>query len=678
MRCWTVLPIVVVAFFLPSVARSDPPSGIEAEQYERATKFSYQGRLGEAVKILRGLQSPIAKARLALLIAKDNVDARLLGITSFDPNLAARLAKESIPVLRRDAETHAESALILGVLYEDGLGVKSDLEAAFRLYKSAANRGHARAMGRVSQCYFEGLGVTKDSRRAVVWLQRSAELGDTLSMVILGERYEYGDDGPKNPSPGFQLYQKAANAGAILGMRACARVSQDRFGRAVEKKDPRAALTYLAVTNDWLEKAAEAGDALSMWKRAGWMRIAIPSPDLERAFHLYREAAGSGVGLTMLELGACYVGGTGTDADPEKADDLFKRAEVAAKREGNDKLEVIAHRLLAEKTKEGRISLIRQELGWSADDFASFIGHGDTKAVLGGPSQSSGPERKTTHPDQPPIVSPVRPNVQLMVTDKAAVPESAAAAEPPVDPAKDDRALQEAKKSDEERIRQNALDKEFLPAVGAGLHILHDDKLGTTCITLALKLTTTYLFFAYVSEGQQPASATAPVLVDLSGPDLPQKITAVQFAGTPLPLYIPMSSRAPSARHVLFMMESGQLYNLVSHTQGIAIKAHTEDGAKQLDELAPAAQALIEQFLRLADPSEITVKYDKFDDVTRICVELGSFTDDRGTFIATLGTIHQRQSQTGGIRQRNRLGDPTIRPRLGIHGRTSNPYRLRR
>ncbi len=475
MRCWTVLPIVVVAFFLPSVARSDPPSGIEAEQYERATKFSYQGRLGEAVKILRGLQSPIAKARLALLIAKDNVDARLLGITSFDPNLAARLAKESIPVLRRDAETHAESALILGVLYEDGLGVKSDLEAAFRLYKSAANRGHARAMGRVSQCYFEGLGVTKDSRRAVVWLQRSAELGDTLSMVILGERYEYGDDGPKNPSPGFQLYQKAANAGAILGMRACARVSQDRFGRAVEKKDPCAALTYLAVTNDWLEKAAEAGDALSMWKRAGWMRIAIPSPDLERAFHLYREAAGSGVGLTMLELGACYVGGTGTDADPEKADDLFKRAEVAAKREGNDKLEVIAHRLLAEKTKEGRISLIRQELGWSADNFASFIGHGDTKAVLGGPSQSSGPERKTTHPDQPPIVSPVRPNVQLMVTDKAAVPESAAAAEPPVDPAKDDRALQEAKKSDEERIRQNALDKEFLPAVGAGLHILHDD-----------------------------------------------------------------------------------------------------------------------------------------------------------------------------------------------------------
>ena len=287
MKCWTVLPIVVVAFFLPSVAPSDPPSGIEAQQYERATKLARQGQRGEAVKILRGLQSPIAKASLALLIAKDNVDARLLGITAFDPDLAARLAKESIPVLRRDAETHAQSAFILGVLYEDGLGVKSDLQAAFRLYKSAANRGHARAMGLVSWCYFEGLGVTKDSRRAVVWLQRSAELGDTLSMVILGERYEYGDDGPKNPILCLQLCQKAANAGSIFGMRACARVAHDRVIRALEKKDLHAALTYQAVANDWLEKAAEVGDALSMWKLAGWMRIAIPAPDLERAFHLY-------------------------------------------------------------------------------------------------------------------------------------------------------------------------------------------------------------------------------------------------------------------------------------------------------------------------------------------------------------------------------------------------------
>ena len=109
MRCRTLLIMVVVPLFLPMVCCSDPPSGIEAEQYERATELSHLGRRGEAVKILRGLQSPLAKARLALLIAKDNVTSRLLGIASFDPNLAARLAKESIPVLRRDAETDAQA-----------------------------------------------------------------------------------------------------------------------------------------------------------------------------------------------------------------------------------------------------------------------------------------------------------------------------------------------------------------------------------------------------------------------------------------------------------------------------------------------------------------------------------------------------------------------------------------
>ena len=50
MRCWTMLHMVAVLCSLTSVARSDPPSGIEAEPYERATKLSHLGRRGEAVK----------------------------------------------------------------------------------------------------------------------------------------------------------------------------------------------------------------------------------------------------------------------------------------------------------------------------------------------------------------------------------------------------------------------------------------------------------------------------------------------------------------------------------------------------------------------------------------------------------------------------------------------------
>ncbi len=417
MRFWTMLHMVVVLCSLTSVARSDPPSGIEAEPYERATKLSHLGRRGEAVKILRGLQSPLAIARLALAIAKDDVDSRLLGITTFDPNLAARLAKEAIRVLRRDVEKNAESASVLAGLYWNGVGVKEDQSAAFKLYLSAAERGYARAMGMASGCYFDGTGVTRDKRKGLEWLKLAVDRGDIHSMVILGERYEYGDDGPKNPTLGFQLCEKAAKAGSIFGMRACARVLRDRQERALEKKDLRASLTYGASADDWLRRAAEAGDARSMWELANYMRVALPSPSPEEAFHLYSEAADSGVSFTLLPLGACYLEGKGTVADPEKGIDLLKKAETAAKREGNDKAEAIAHKVLAEKTQEGRINLLRHEIGWSSDDFASFVGPGDVKTALGGPPHSSKSSRKAIRSGRPPVAPPVRPNVQLVLTD---------------------------------------------------------------------------------------------------------------------------------------------------------------------------------------------------------------------------------------------------------------------
>jgi hypothetical protein len=128
-----MLPMAVVITFSASTARSDPPLGIEAEQFRQANQLASQGRFGEAEKILRGMTAPIAKARLALLISKDDVDLRLLGIRSFDPSLAASLAKESIPILRRDAETDAQSASILGSLYKYGVGVKTKPRSGFPL-----------------------------------------------------------------------------------------------------------------------------------------------------------------------------------------------------------------------------------------------------------------------------------------------------------------------------------------------------------------------------------------------------------------------------------------------------------------------------------------------------------------------------------------------------------------
>ncbi len=53
--------------------------------------------------------------------------------------------------------------------------------------------------------------------------------------------------------------------------------------------------------------------------------------------------------------------------------------------------------------------------------------------------------------------------------------------------------------------------------------------------------------------------------------------------------------------------------------------------------------------------SEITVKYNKFDDFTAIRLDLGSFIDDRGTFVASLGIVCSGKARPEELRSRVNL-----------------------
>jgi len=53
--------------------------------------------------------------------------------------------------------------------------------------------------------------------------------------------------------------------------------------------------------------------------------------------------------------------------------------------------------------------------------------------------------------------------------------------------------------------------------------------------------------------------------------------------------------------------------------------------------------------------SEITVKYNKFDDFTAIRLDLGSFTDDRGTFVASLSCVYSGKARPEELRSRVNL-----------------------
>ena len=74
----------------------------------------------------------------------------------------------------------------------------SELAAAVRSYRQAAEQGHAPAQNNLATMYEQGLGLPRDDAQAVVWFRRAAEAGfapaqHSLAMML---RYSLGLEEP--------------------------------------------------------------------------------------------------------------------------------------------------------------------------------------------------------------------------------------------------------------------------------------------------------------------------------------------------------------------------------------------------------------------------------------------------------------------------------------------------
>jgi hypothetical protein len=109
-----------------------------------------------------------------------------------------------------------EAKYRLGLLYEKGNGVERNLDAAFKLYLSAAQKGHAASQRRVAAAYYWGVGgVAKDEAKAFEWFKRAADGGDTRAQKQMAQGYRHGVPGvlPKDEKLARE-WQERADRGA--------------------------------------------------------------------------------------------------------------------------------------------------------------------------------------------------------------------------------------------------------------------------------------------------------------------------------------------------------------------------------------------------------------------------------------------------------------------------------
>jgi hypothetical protein len=130
------------------------------------------------------MRAPLAAFLLACFIAAPASAAAegltLAALAAEDPAKARSLAE---PLA---AKGDSAAQVVLGRIYEQGLGVRPDIGLALENYSAAAVNGSADAQIALGRLAYEGGGVYPDYERAAGWFRLAAAQGDPRGHVRLG------------------------------------------------------------------------------------------------------------------------------------------------------------------------------------------------------------------------------------------------------------------------------------------------------------------------------------------------------------------------------------------------------------------------------------------------------------------------------------------------------------
>ncbi len=130
----------------------------------------------------------------------------------------------------------------LGVMYDNGQGVRQDYATAAKWYRKSANQGNAKAQNNLGVMYDDGQGVPQDYATAVKWYRKAAKQGNVYAQFNLGVIYRNGLGVGKDPAKAALWFQRAAEAGLAEAQYTMGRMHH--LGVGVVRDDRRALAWY--------------------------------------------------------------------------------------------------------------------------------------------------------------------------------------------------------------------------------------------------------------------------------------------------------------------------------------------------------------------------------------------------------------------------------------------------
>jgi uncharacterized protein len=161
------------------------------------------------------------------------------------PGQVRQLGNSSFLTQRRPIRTTVSECSIRGgeyVAYD-----RADLQSALRVWMQAAEAGDPEAQTNVGDIYERGLGVAPNYEAAAQWYQRAADKGYSRALFNLGTLYEQGTGVPQDQLKALNLYRQAWGlAEDNIIFASAAQREQDalriELHRAVAEKDTQLSL----------------------------------------------------------------------------------------------------------------------------------------------------------------------------------------------------------------------------------------------------------------------------------------------------------------------------------------------------------------------------------------------------------------------------------------------------
>lgn len=210
-----------------------------------------------------------------------------------------------------------EAQVVLGYMYDMGLGVDPDPALAASWFRKSAEQGNAPAQSALGVKYLIGKGVAQDNTQAADWLRKSAEQGHAPAQFMLGSMYAEGFGVPEDNQQAVIWFRKSAGQNIAPAQTALGRMYLS--GKGVAQDNTEAA--------SWFRQSADQGDALGQYYLGSmYLRGQGVAQDNVEAVRWLRKSADQGNVTGQAALGYLYATGTALPRNCTDAARWYRKA----------------------------------------------------------------------------------------------------------------------------------------------------------------------------------------------------------------------------------------------------------------------------------------------------------------------------------------------------------------